>query len=159
MNLTSNDIFRFWSKVNKGGYYSLICNSCCWEWTDSLASRGYGRLRVEGEESKLRQSHRISVQIKYGQLDPKKAVNHLCFNRKCVNPDHLEVCSTRQNCSYRQGKDYGKFTSKYTGVTWDRNRWQARIRINGKNKYLGRFFNEEEASQAYQRALEALNNL
>ena len=159
MNLNSNDISRFWSKVNKGGYYSLICNSCCWQWTDSPNCNGYGRLSVEGEERKMRLAHRISVQIKYGQLDPKKDVNHLCFNKKCVNPDHLEVCSTRKNSSYRQGKDFGKYTSKYTGVHWYRNRWQARIRINGKLKYLGGFFNEEEASQAYQLALEELKNL
>lgn len=47
------------------------------------------------------------------------------------------------------------FTSKYKGVSWYKpaNKWRVSIWINGKQKYLGLFTNELEASHAYQNAL------
>lgn len=42
-------------------------------------------------------------------------------------------------------------TSKYKGVTWDkgRNKWQSRIKKDGKSIYIGRYVSEEEAGRAY----------
>lgn len=51
-----------------------------------------------------------------------------------------------------------KTSSKYKGVTWDKesDKWMAQIYINGKRKFLGRFFNELEAARAYQNACKEL---
>ena len=48
-----------------------------------------------------------------------------------------------------------EFSSKYKGVSWqkDRNKWVSRIKINGKQKNLGSFTSEEDAADAYQKAL------
>lgn len=45
-------------------------------------------------------------------------------------------------------------TSKHKGVCWDsnRNKWMSSIKVYGKTKYLGRFFNENDAAKAYNKA-------
>ncbi len=52
-----------------------------------------------------------------------------------------------------------KWSSQYKGVHWDkeRNKWQSQIQIKGKQKHLGRFTDELQASQAYQTALNRHN--
>ena len=74
-------------------------------------------------------------------------INNIKTNDKLYN---LQVITHRENTT----KDK-KGSSKYTGVSWDKsyNKWVCYIQINGKNKYLGRFKNENKASQAYQNAL------
>lgn len=51
------------------------------------------------------------------------------------------------------------FSSKYKGVHWNKSegKWKVEITIKGNRKYLGLFTNEEEANEAYQKALKALN--
>ena len=51
-------------------------------------------------------------------------------------------------------------SSKHPGVSWNNltSKWQAAIQINGKLKYLGRFTDELEAAEAYQKQLRLLGN-
>jgi hypothetical protein len=53
-----------------------------------------------------------------------------------------------------------EFSSKYKGVSWDKmkNKWEVRIKIDGKNKYLGVFTDEYEAHLAYEKALNEHKN-
>ena len=55
-------------------------------------------------------------------------------------------------------KTYPNKSSKYIGVHWIKrdSRWQARIRINGKQKHIGYFTSELEASEVYQAKLKTL---
>ena len=64
---------------------------------------------------------------------------------------NLQLITNRLNTS----KDKNNGTSKFTGVSWRKsnNKWVSSIKINGKNKYLGYFKTEIEASKAYQKAL------
>ena len=73
-------------------------------------------------------------------------VDHIDNDKLNNNVNNLQLISHRQNCS----KDKKGGASKYIGVTWDkkRNKWIAQIHINGKQKYLGSFTNELEASRA-----------
>ena len=72
------------------------------------------------------------------------------------NVNNLQLVTNRENLS----KDK-KGSSKFTGVSWDKasNKWRSQIRINGKYKHLGRFNNEEEASEYYQSELIKLKQL
>ena len=81
----------------------------------------------------------------------KLVINHIDINPKNNNVDNLEIVTSRENGNQKHLKS----TSKYIGVHWDkiRNKWKSEIWINGKNKYLGRFINEIDASKAYQIAL------
>ena len=81
----------------------------------------------------------------------KLVVDHVDSDRLNNELYNLQVITTRENTS----KGFINCSSKYTGVHWDKacKKWKSNIKINGKNKYLGLFTNELEASKAYQKAL------
>ena len=76
---------RFFSKVEK--------TETCWNWTGTLV-KGYGCTSVNGRSKR---SHRVSYELLVGPLEPATILHHKCANRKCVNPDHLQVVSYTEN--------------------------------------------------------------
>jgi hypothetical protein len=85
----------FWARVNKtaaGG---------CWEWTSTAKTRpdryGYGlySTRINGRRVQL--VHRIAWELLRGPIPAGMQLDHLCRNRLCVNPDHLEPVTNREN--------------------------------------------------------------
>lgn len=81
-------------------------------------------------------------------------VDHIDNNKINNNLKNLRVVSNRKNCS----KDRAG-SSEYTGVSWDKsyNKWVSKIYINGRQKFIGRFTKEKDASEAYQRELSLIN--
>jgi len=79
---------RFWEKVMPEP------NSGCWIWLDSLIQRGYGQLRVNGKGLR---AHRIAHELLKGPIPSKLTIDHLCRNHWCVNPDHLEAVTQKEN--------------------------------------------------------------
>lgn len=78
---------RFLAKIN--------VTEDCWEWT-SARINGYGRFGTTGKETVL--AHRWSFEHLGGQtLIEGLTLDHLCRNRGCVNPDHLEQVTSREN--------------------------------------------------------------
>lgn len=67
----------------------------CWEWVGSRDEDGYGR---QGVGSSNRLAHRLSYLIFVGPIPDGLELDHLCRNRACVNPDHLEPVTHRVNC-------------------------------------------------------------
>ncbi len=84
----------------------------------------------------------------------KLQVDHIDNNRQNDRIDNLQLLTNRQNISKGISQN-GKTLNKYIGITWHNQskKWYARIEINGKQKHLGSFNNEVEASSEYQRAL------
>ena len=79
-------------------------------------------------------------------------IDHIDGNPSNNRLENLRPCSHAEN-----GRNHGKHrnnTTGYPGVTFrkDRGKYQARIHINGKNKYLGLFKSPEEAFTAYREA-------
>jgi len=66
----------------------------CWEWTGSLDQNGYGMVRWQGP---TRRAHRVIYELVRGPIPDGMEIDHLCRNRCCVNPDHLEVVDHRTN--------------------------------------------------------------
>ncbi|MDF2899680.1 MAG: hypothetical protein K0Q46_6466 [Rhodococcus erythropolis] len=83
---TPAQIERFWQKVQPTGF--------CWEWIATRNDQGYGRTRV-GEKWKL--AHRAAYELLIGPIPEGMHLDHLCRNPSCVNPDHLEPVSAREN--------------------------------------------------------------
>ncbi len=66
----------------------------CWIWRGAPDSWGYGRKLVCG---KVNIAHRWVWQQLRGEIPVGKELDHLCKVKLCVNPDHLEPVSTREN--------------------------------------------------------------
>lgn len=68
-------------------------SSPCWVWCKS-ASSGYGQVRVNG---KLYKAHRFYYEMEVGPIPEGKHIDHLCRNPLCVNPEHMEVVTLKEN--------------------------------------------------------------
>ena len=74
-------------------------NSGCWLWTDPLRD-GYGRF-FDGR--RLRSAHRVVYELLCGKIEPGLTLDHLCRVRCCVNPEHLEPVTQKENVRRGQG--------------------------------------------------------
>jgi len=84
-------------------------------------------------------------------------INHKNFNRTHNPKSNLEIVSQRKNTD----KKHLLSSSEFVGVSYisSRNRWLARIHIDGKRRHLGHFRNEQDAAKAYEAALNEYNLL
>lgn len=69
-------------------------HSGCWVWDRSICGSGYGRIRSDGTQWL---AHRLSYELFRGPIPAELVIDHLCRNRKCINPAHLEVVTNREN--------------------------------------------------------------
>ena len=83
VNVTSRQ-----AKSNPIGY--VIQENGCWEWVGYIDRHGYGVLDQ-------RRAHRVVYERAKGPIPEGLQTDHLCRNRKCVNPDHLELVTSREN--------------------------------------------------------------
>lgn len=76
--------------------------SGCWIWLGGLRDKkdGYGAASFEG---KLYRTHRLIYTLLRGRVPKKLTVDHLCRNRICCNPDHLEVVTRGENVARGEG--------------------------------------------------------
>ena len=80
---------RFWDNVDRRG------DTDCWPWRRPLSKAGYGVLSVRGARV---YSHRLSWRIAHGAWPAQGLViDHLCRNRACQNPAHMEVVTRTEN--------------------------------------------------------------
>lgn len=82
---STDPVERFWSHVEK--------SSTCWNWTGAKA-HGYGRYRWMGRADG---AHRVAYQLLAGPIPDGLELDHLCRNRACVRPDHLDPVTARVN--------------------------------------------------------------
>lgn len=68
--------------------------STCWLWSRSTTPKGYGEFHADG---KVRRAHRWAYEHYIGAIPEGMVVDHLCCNTLCVNPEHLEVVTQREN--------------------------------------------------------------
>ena len=72
------------------------CGNGCWNWLGTISNSGYGQLSATAvTSSKL--AHRVIYTAMIGPVLESMDLDHLCRNRKCVNPTHLEPVSRREN--------------------------------------------------------------
>lgn len=88
---------RFWEKVARG------TDEACWPWRGSLVS-GYGTFNVG--RHKAVKAHRFSYELAKGPVPSGLTIDHLCRNKACVNPRHLEAVSGAENTRRAHTKGY-----------------------------------------------------
>jgi len=74
-------------------------NSGCWLWDGPISKRGYGlSIRVGPRVNAKRvEPHKFSYELHKGPVPAGLEIDHLCRMRCCVNPDHLEAVTHREN--------------------------------------------------------------
>jgi hypothetical protein len=88
------------------------------------------------------------------EVPPGLEIDHIDGNGLNNQRSNLRIVTTRENAQNRHTPK----TSHFPGVSWHRHdkRWRASIQINGKDKHLGYFQNEEDAYHTYKTACESL---
>lgn len=81
---------RFWAKVE-------VAEGGCWLWQGALKPNGYGTLHVGGRAGKRLHAHRLAYELFVGPIPDGLQIDHLCRVRNCVNPEHLEAVTCREN--------------------------------------------------------------
>lgn len=80
-------ISKFWSLVDKQ-------DGACWLWTGYITEKGYGRHEFGGTKWRV---HRLSYELVNGAVPKGLVLDHLCRVRNCVNPEHLEAVTHKEN--------------------------------------------------------------
>lgn len=73
---------------------SVVGPGSCRTWTGTRTANGYGVMRVLRHRLYV---HRLAYTLACGPIPDGLEVDHLCRNRLCVNPDHLQPVTTREN--------------------------------------------------------------
>lgn len=66
----------------------------CHVWQGYRDRDGYGQVKVDGVKIN---AHRVSYALHNGELIPGFHIDHLCRNRSCINPNHLEQVTPEEN--------------------------------------------------------------
>lgn len=75
-------------------YHVETVESGCWEWRGNIRNTGYGQFEVQGRTLR---AHRWSYEHFRGRIPDGLQIDHLCKNKACVNPQHLEAVTAAIN--------------------------------------------------------------
>jgi hypothetical protein len=86
-------------------------NSGCWIWLGCRDKAGYGRVSVKGLSNlDVENAHRVAYELFRGSIPIGHVIDHLCRNKWCVNPAHLDAVPQRLNLA------------RGVGLPWEINR-------------------------------------
>lgn len=87
----------------------FVLHNGCWQWQGAVAKSGYGQISF-GSRSTQRfryQAHRLGWELLKGPIPDNLQIDHRrCRNKKCVNPEHLVLCTLLENVWQPDGRQY-----------------------------------------------------
>lgn len=134
-----NVLKRFYETIEQG-------TNGCWLWTGVRDWHGYGQLTVGGKRTR---AHRYIYEAVVGKIPDGLQIDHLCFNKACVNPKHLEAVTNRENISRARARARVLPTGVYLNHA-SGSKYRALKQMEGHTYYIGTFGTPEDASIAYQ---------
>lgn len=113
----------------------------CIEWTGARQAQGYGVMRVG---NKTVRAHRYAWERINGAIPAGLHIDHMCFNKACVNVDHLRAVAQAENNQNLPGVRRDN-PSGFRGVGWHKaaRKWSVTV----KGKYYGLYSDREEAGR------------
>src|SRR5262245_53039429 len=69
----------------------------CWIWQRGLFTNGYGQASFTRRPGRSKRAHRVSYEAFVGPVPDDLVIDHLCRNKLCCNPEHLEPVTSREN--------------------------------------------------------------
>lgn len=72
----------------------------CWRWIGAKDSHGYGNVKVQG---RVRKAHRVIYERLRGPMPTGLEGDHLCRDRACVHPEHIEPVTHKENAQRGDG--------------------------------------------------------
>lgn len=69
----------------------------CWLWLGAVTKQGYGTVADHRGTKNSTTAHRLFYRTYVGAIPTGESLHHICNNRRCVNPDHLQPISQREN--------------------------------------------------------------
>lgn len=129
---------RFWAKVRQEGD--------CHVWQAGGTVNGYGLFSVK---CRMRLAHRVAFATLVGPIPTGMQVHHKCFNRRCVNVEHLALATPQRNAEERSGPN-SNTTSGIRNVYWHpaSGKWMVSVGHEGAAHYGGLFIDVSDAAAA-----------
>lgn len=94
---------KFKTAKQKVRHYTRKDGSGCHIWTSVLSQDGYAITRWKGQKVRV---HRLAYELWVGPIPEGSVVHHICSNRLCVNPKHLQAVTPQENNAEMQERMY-----------------------------------------------------
>lgn len=76
---------------------NVMIDDGCWEWAGGRSRNGYATVNAGGSKGATLLAHRVGYELLVAPIGGGMVLDHLCRNRGCVRPDHLEPVTQREN--------------------------------------------------------------